>query len=122
MLAAAHCRNAVAVAAGRLRLVRAKWPAADGALPDGPAFDVDFAIQVPVFRRDALAAAETIHRLVVPGGTFSLVAQPLADADVEPWVDATVAAMAAAGLDVAASLVTGHCPVRTACVTGRVPA
>jgi SAM-dependent methyltransferase len=104
VLAAAHRRNAAAVATGRLRLVQAEWPDLDEALPGGPAFDVAFAIHVPVFRRNALAAAATVHRLIVPGGTFSLVAQPIADADVEPWVVETVAAMAATGLEVDAPL------------------
>ncbi len=120
MLAAAAKRNANAIDRGHLRLVKAEWPDLDAYLPGEGIFTRIFAMHVPVFRDQPTVAAGTLRRLLAPGGTLSLIAQPLSDDAVEPWVEATTMAMNAAGLHTLPPLISAHQPVRTACVRGRM--
>jgi ubiquinone/menaquinone biosynthesis C-methylase UbiE len=120
MLTAAAKRNATAIEAGRVRLVHGSWPDLDEVLPGEGLFSHIFAIHVPLFRERPDDCNATIRRLLAPGGTLSVIAQPLADADVEPWVEATTTAMNAAGFHTLPPLISAHQPVRTACVRARV--
>jgi len=114
MIAAAQTRNARWVATGKAAFFQAAFPDLD--LGDRR-FSKIVAIHVPLFRGDRAAAIATLRRLLEPGGTVSLIGQPLRDDDVEPWVRSVTEHLGAGGFDVREPLFSDHRPVRAACVS-----
>jgi SAM-dependent methyltransferase len=119
MVAQARRRNARAISAGRVELLLGGLER----LVDVPIrFDKVFAVNVYMFWDEPVAALQSLHRVMKPGGTIAMVLQPrntgATNADASAAGERMAASLRAAGFEEVRIEVIEMAPVNAACALG----